>query len=139
MKILLHSRRKRHAHGLSLIEVLVGVLLISFGLLGLISLLGRSVQFSVVSEDSLRATLLANEMAATIVSQQASTAGAIALDAATLTAWQTAVANPSGKGLPNGVGAVTVSGRTAQISVQWRAPSAAASAVNNYATAVVLP
>lgn len=139
MKTAPQSRRRRQAHGLSMIEVLVGVLLISFGLLGLISLLGRSVQFSVVSEDSLRAALLANEMAATIVSQQSSTPGAISLDAGTLTAWQAQVADASAKGLPNGVGTVAVAGRTARISVQWQPPSAAASAVNNYATDVVIP
>ncbi|MGS0755404.1 hypothetical protein ACVBEH_12330 [Roseateles sp. GG27B] len=40
--------------GVALIEIMVAVLLVSFGLLGLISLLGRSTQFA-VAEDSQRA------------------------------------------------------------------------------------
>lgn len=138
MKTSFRSSQSR-APGVALIEVLVGVLLISFGLLGLISLLGRSVQMSVGSEDSLRAALLANEMSTLILSEHPPTAASITVSAAGLADWQARVADQADKGLPNGVGTVTVSGRTARITVQWRAPRAATTDVNTYSTDLVIP
>jgi len=118
---------------MSLIEVLVAVLLISFGLLGLISLQARGTQLSVGAEDSQRAVLLANEMAA-----QMWGAGTVAVDAATLQAWKDKVADPSKVGLPNGVGTVTVNGNVARITVQWRPPKAAVGEESRYFTDVLI-
>lgn len=120
---------------MSLIEVLVGILLISFGLLGLISMMSRNIQFSVGAEDANRAALLADEMASTILLTRNALPGAIVVP--DLTTWRTEVGNAAGRGLPNGTGTVTPVGRTAQITIQWRAPQAAASSV--YSTTVVLP
>jgi len=127
------------ARGMSLIEVLVGILLISFGLLGLISLMSRNIQFSVGAEDSLRAALLADELVSSIVMTNSNVVGDITLNAATLAAWQADVANAAGRGLPNGQGSATPSGRSVQITVQWRPPQAASGAMNSYATTIVLP
>lgn len=135
----LTGRRPRATSGISLIEVLVGLLLISFGLLGLISMLSRSIQFSVGAEDSQRAALLASEIATSILTSNTTNPGDITVDANTLSAWQDLVADPTGRGLPNGAGTVTLSGRTAQIVVQWRPPSAAAGTNNSYTTTLVLP
>ena len=124
---------------MSLIEVLVGILLISFGLLGLISLMSRTIQYSVSAEDTQRAALLANEMVVTLLTANTGNSGAVIVDAATLTSWQTLVADPTGRGLPNGTGSVTVSGRTARVALQWQPPQAASGAVNTYVTDLTLP
>ncbi len=139
MPVMIHIRSNRSdASGMSLLEVLVGVLLISFGLLGLLSLLSRTTQFSTGAEDSQRAALLAAEMVAFITTTNTATAADLVIDEDAVTAWKTSVASPQ-QGLPNGVGTITAAGRTARITVQWRAPSAAAGTFNNYITDVVLP
>ena len=120
--------------GVALIEIMVAVLLVTFGLLGLISLLGRSVQFAVGAEDSQRAALLASEMSSSMWS-----ANTVALDAAVVNAWAARVADGSKTGLPNGVGTVTVAANVARITVTWRPPRAAAGEENRYITDVSVP
>ena len=62
------SRRRasRAERGTALLEVLVSVLLFSFGLLGLIALEAKAINFSVDSEDRNRAAVFANEIASTM-------------------------------------------------------------------------
>lgn len=120
--------------GVALIEIMVAVLLVTFGLLGLISLLGRSAQFAVGAEDSQRASLLAGEMSSAMWS-----ANRVNLDAAVVSAWATRVADASKTGLPNGVGVVSVAGNVARITVTWRAPRAAVGEENRYSTDVSIP
>lgn len=127
------------ARGMSLIEVLVGILLISFGLLGLISLMSRNIQFSVGAEDSQRAALLAHDLANTIIMTSSNVQGNIVLSNKTVSDWQAVVSNPAGGGLPNGSGTVTAVGRIVSITVQWRPPQASGSAMNRYETQLVLP
>ncbi|WP_348014021.1 prepilin-type N-terminal cleavage/methylation domain-containing protein [Roseateles sp.] len=130
-------RRLHHtARGFSMIEMLVGLLIITFGLLGLITLQGRALQASVGTEDSQRATLLASEMAATILNQNS-----VNVDAATLATWAARAADPASGGMPNGVGTVTASGNTARITVSWRPvqSTGAANDTNRYSTDVVIP
>lgn len=122
------------ARGFTLIEVLVAIVLMSFGLLGLVSLQARAVQYSVSAEDSQRAALLANEVAT-----QMWGSNSVTLSAADITAWETRVADASASGLPNGVGTVTVAGNVARIVVQWRPPRAAVGEENRYQTDVVIP
>lgn len=122
------------ARGVALIEVMVAVLLITFGLLGLISLLGRSVQFAVGAEDSQRASLLASEMSSSMWN-----ANTVNLDAGVVNAWATRVADASKTGLPNGVGTVAVNGAVARITVTWRPPRAAVGEENHYSTDVAIP
>ncbi|MEO6281227.1 MAG: fimbrial assembly protein [Roseateles sp.] len=119
-----------------MIEMLVGLLIITFGLLGLITLQGRALQASVGTEDSQRATLLASEMAATILNQNS-----VNVDAATLATWAARAADPASGGMPNGVGTVTASGNTARITVSWRPvqSTGAANDTNRYSTDVVIP
>ena len=125
---------RRRARGFTLIEVLVAIVLMSFGLLGLVSLQARAVQYSVSAEDSQRAALLANEVAA-----QMWGSNSVTLPAADITAWETRVADATASGLPNGVGTVTVAGNVARIVVQWRPPRAAVGEENRYQTDVVIP
>lgn len=121
--------------GVALIEIMVAVLLISFGLLGLISLLGRSTQLAVGTEDSQRASLLASEMASSMWSANTTTA----LDAGVVSAWAGRVADAGKAGLPNGVGTVVVNGTVARITVTWRPPRAAIGEENRYITDVAIP
>jgi len=130
------ARTLRRSRGLSMIEVLVAVVLISFGILGLVSLQARAVQVSVSAEDSQRAALLAGEIAATMWG-----ANTVSLDAAVVEAWADRVADPAVAGLPNATGTVDVdaSGDVARVTVQWRAPHAAVGEENRYVTDVVIP
>ena len=129
-------RRRAATRGVSMIEVLVAILLISFGILGLVSLQARATQYSVSAEDTQRAALLANEIAA-----QMWGANTVSLDAATVDAWAARVADASVAGLPNASGTVTVDagGNVARITVQWRPPHAAADADNRYMTDIIIP
>jgi type IV pilus assembly protein PilV len=128
--------RRRATRGLSMIEVLVAIVLISFGILGLVSLQARAAQYSVSAEDSQRAALLAGEIAATMWG-----ANTVSLNAAVLAAWQARVADPSVAGLPNATGSIDVdaSGEIARITVQWRANHASTGQENRYVTDVVIP
>jgi len=55
------SQRQR---GSTLLEVLVSVLIFSFGILGLVAMQVRATQYSVDAEDRNRAALLADDLAA---------------------------------------------------------------------------
>jgi len=119
-----------------MIEVLVAIVLISFGILGLVSLQARAVQYSVSAEDSQRASLLANEIAATMWG-----ANTVTLDADVIKAWADRVADPTVAGLPNATGEIEVDagGNIARVTVQWRANHAASGQENRYVTDVVIP
>jgi type IV pilus assembly protein PilV len=129
--------------GLTLIEVLVAILIFSFGLLGFVGLQARAIQFSVSAEDSNRASLLATEIATQMHALQTADPAAPALTA-TIATWAAKVADPANGGLPNGVGTVEAeagSANTAKVTLQWQAPSAAAASgaqQNTYITHVVV-
>ncbi len=125
--------------GMALIEVLVSLLLFSFGVLGLIGLEARSINFSVDAEDRNRAALLASEAASDMWM-----GSNVSLNAATLAAWRKKVGNPAQGGLPNGNGTITplaVSGsatnNAADIVITWQAPSSTTS--DTLTTRVILP
>lgn len=123
--------------GLTLIEVLVAILIFSFGLLGFVGLQARAIQYSVGAEDSNRAALLANELASQMVTAQTAS-----LSASAVTAWQARVTDPSVAGLPNSAGSVTTAGNIATITLTWRSNAAAsgnANSVNQYVTQVIIP
>jgi type IV pilus assembly protein PilV len=126
----------RLRRGFSIIEVLIVIVLFSFGLLGLVALQARALQVSVNAEDSQRAAMLANELVATMWG-----ANTVNLDSAVVSAWQTRVADSAGRGLPGGTGTVTITGgNLARITVGWRPPSLASSASGHrYITEVLIP
>lgn len=131
-----HHSRKRHG-GFSIIEMLVGVLIISFGLLGLVTLQARATQTAVGTEDAQRAALLANELAATMLTQNN-----VNLDPAIVSEWADRVADPASGGLPSGTGTVTPATPTrARVVIEWTPPHAnpAASSPHRYMTDVVVP
>ena len=130
--------RKSHQRGFTLIEILVSILIFSFGLLGFVGLQARAIQFSVGAEDSNRAALLANDMAATMVLKGTVNTTTLSTDIA---AWQSRASSPS-VGLPNGAASATSVGNVATLTLTWRAPSAISgtpNSTNRYQTQVTLP
>jgi type IV pilus assembly protein PilV len=126
---------RRAARGISLIEVLVVLVLFSFGIIGRVGLQARAVQTSVGAEDSARAALLANDLASRMWG-----ARSVTLDSAVVDDWNERVGDPTQGGLPNGAGTVTVTSGVATITVTWKPPHepiAAASSV--YRTQVQMP
>jgi type IV pilus assembly protein PilV len=139
--------RLRIQSGMTLIEVMVAVLIFSLGLLGLVGLQSRAVQFSTIAEDSNRAALLANEIASEILLKNlprgTSATAAVDLTGVGVSAWQGRVSNTTKNGLPNGSGTITTLGNVATITITWKATSAKASgpgsSSNQYVTQVFLP
>jgi len=135
--ILIASRRGARQQGSTLIEVLVAILIFSFGLLGLVGLHARATQFATGAEDTNRAALLASELAVTMITSQT-----IAPASGVISAWQARVADVANGGLPNGIGTTTITGSVATITVTWQPPSAVGTAFNStnqYMTQVVIP
>jgi type IV pilus assembly protein PilV len=128
------QRMARKSSGFTLIEVLVVMALFSFGLLGLVGLQAKAVQYSVGAEDSSRAALLANEIASTMWG-----AKTVTLPTATISAWQARVADASVNGLPNGAGAISVTSNVATVTITWRGPTEPSSASHQYVTQVLIP
>lgn len=136
-------RFMRRQVGLTLIEVLVAILIFSFGLLGFVGLQARAIQFSVGAEDSNRASMLANEMATQMVLLQSANVNDPAV-AAEIVKWQARAASSSTLGLPNAAAAASSvangTGNIATLTITWRAnsvASAAPNALNRYVTQVV--
>lgn len=125
---------RRHSRGISLIEVLVVLVLFSFGLIGMVGLQARAVQTSVGAEDSARAALLANDIASRMWGERS-----VTLDADVIEDWNDRVADMTQGGLPNGEGTVDVAAGVATIRVTWRAPHEPSTATHVYQTQVQMP
>ncbi|HEY4080185.1 MAG TPA: fimbrial assembly protein [Burkholderiaceae bacterium] len=125
------SRKLRRSAGMSMIEVLAAVLLVSFGILGLLTLLAKGTQAAVNTEDNQRAAMLASELASTMW-----TMNTVSINASTLAAWNARVGDAKTAGLPGGVGMVVMgASNVARITVKWTPPSGAPRA---YVTDVVI-
>lgn len=122
--------------GITLLEGLIALLLLSFGVIGMAALHARAIQYALDAEDRNRAALLANELASLMWLAQTSS-----LPSATVAAWQTRVAAPTTGGLPNGSGSVaTDAAGVATITVSWRPPNLPSGSGNQqYITKVLLP
>jgi type IV pilus assembly protein PilV len=136
----LSSIQHRQA-GVSLIEVLVAILIFSFGIVGLIGLQARALQYSTSAEDTSRAALLANDLSTQmVVSRTIDPAALVPVGA--YAAWQARVADVANGGLPNGVGTATaVNANTITITITWQPQSTAGAAFNSqnrYVTHVTL-
>jgi type IV pilus assembly protein PilV len=127
-------RRPAHQRGVTLVEVMVAVLVFSFGLLGLVGLQARATQYSIGAEDANRAALLANEVVTTMW-----TTGSVSLSEEALEDWDARVAKTTAGGLPNGVGTVAVDSGVATVTIVWTPAGAASSVEHRYQTQVVLP
>jgi len=126
----LPSLRRRQV-GVSLIEVLVAILIFSFGIIGLIGLQARALQYSTSAEDTSRAALLANDLSSQMVVSRTIDPAAL-VPAGAYAAWQARVADVANGGLPNGVGtAIAVNANTITITIRWQPQSAAGAAFNS--------
>jgi type IV pilus assembly protein PilV len=125
---------RQRLRGMSLIEVLIVIVLFSFGLLGMVGLQARAAQTSVSAEDNNRAALLANELATLMWSSNT-----VNLPAASITAWNTRLAAAAVNGLPNGAGTVVVTGNVALITITWLPPHHATGDLRRYTTEVLIP
>lgn len=126
------------ARGFALLEVLVSILILSFGILGIVGLQARAINFSVDAEDRNRAALLANEVATDMWVYRS-----VTIPATLLAAWQAKVANPAAGGLPGASGTITsITANSADIVITWQEPGHAGDASNTgsrFQTRVTLP
>ncbi|SEL27060.1 N-terminal methylation site-containing protein [Roseateles sp. YR242] len=114
----LRGVQPHRARGMTLIEVLCAILVMTLGLLGLMTLMARASQATLATDDAQRAASLANELATEMWLQ-----GTVTLPSATLTAWNTRLADATGMGLANGAGTVSVgTGNVARITITWTPP-----------------
>ncbi|HZF84652.1 MAG TPA: prepilin-type N-terminal cleavage/methylation domain-containing protein [Burkholderiaceae bacterium] len=129
-----------HPQGFALLEVLVSILILSFGILGIVGLQARAINFSVDAEDRNRAALLANEAATDMWVYRSLT-----IRPDLLAAWTAKVADPTAGGLPGGKGIVSPvagSSNSVDILITWKEPGHASEAGNagsRFSTRVILP
>ena len=131
-------KSRRHENGVALLEVLIALLIFSFGILGLIGLQARAISVSTDAGDRNRAALLANDIASTMWLGKS-----VVIDTSAGSVWQTRAADTANGGLPNGtVSVTTVAGTTnsADIQITWKAPTRAATdSSSQLTTRVTLP
>jgi type IV pilus assembly protein PilV len=135
MKIPSKLRINRH-RGMTLIEVLVSLLIFSFGFLGLIGMQAKAVQISTDAEDRSRASLLANEIVSKMWMNKS-----LSVSQSDKNAWIARVQDPSVSGLPSAGGDVSnpVNGLVT-VTVTWRSPARNVSASDSqYVTQVMMP
>jgi type IV pilus assembly protein PilV len=134
----LRTQQRTAQPGFALLEVLVSILIFSFGLLGLLGLEATAINFSVDAEDRNRAALFASEVASTMW-----TTNSVTPTAAQLAAWQTNIANPtSAMGLPSGtLSIIATAGTTnsADIAITWIAKTDKTAITRQLTTRVILP
>lgn len=127
--------RHRTQAGFTLLETLVAIVIFSIGLLGVVGLQARSIQFSVDGEDRNRASLMADGIVAAMWGNNIPSAS---FDATARTALATgATGGPYGAtavvGAPDADGVV-------EIRITWRPPSRpAAEPDSSYTTKVFIP
>ncbi len=128
---------------MALLEALISILIFSFGVLGLIGLEARAINFSVDAEDRNRAALFAGEVASAMwVAGTVDTVTNATL-AADKAVWNVTVADPTTTGLANGILNITpVAGTTnaADINISWKPPARALTDPRSVLTTrVILP
>jgi type IV pilus assembly protein PilV len=120
--------------GFTLLEVLVALLVFSIGVLGMVGLQARAVQFSVDAEDRSKAAVIANEVITWMWSQKTLT-----VPAATITDFET---QAQSAGLPANVAIAVPApvGGVATVTITWKSPSKrAADPTSSYFTQVAMP
>jgi type IV pilus assembly protein PilV len=133
MKPISRSARIAPAqHGVALIECLMAMLIFSFGLLGLLGLEARVMNFSVDSENRSRAAMFASE-----ITSEMWLNGTVVLP--NYSALQSKVHDLSQGGVPSGILDVTQVGTTnvANITITWQETSD--STLSKLTTQVILP
>ena len=126
--------RQRCQDGFTLVEVLVSLLVFSFGILGMVGLQARAIQFSVDSEDRAKAAMVANEVVSWMWAQRT-----LVVPAETLADFE---AQAQTAGLPSNVAVAVPApvGGVATVTITWKSPSKPASEDNSvYFTQVAMP
>jgi type IV pilus assembly protein PilV len=135
---IIHSKNSQQ--GILLIEVMLAILIFSFGILGLVGLQVIATQNSLNAENRTRASLLANELVSQMWLNKTTS-----LPSSVVTAWSNRVASSDATlntYLPNAAGSVVVNATTAAatVTVTWKDTSKKASDSNNlYQTTVTIP
>ena len=131
----------RRQAGMSLIEVLVAILVFSYGVLGMVGLQAQAVKMSAESEDRARAALMANEIVSQMWMSRATT-----LPQATIDAWVARLQNPAVSGLPSATGTIgtptLIDGvQVVQVTIQWHSVTRTSSDTtqSKYITQVAMP
>lgn len=126
---------KKNVSGVVLLEVLISILLFSFGVLGLVGLQVVATQSSINSQDRAIASILANDMVSQMWIRKNGSIAAPAV-AADIAIWKLKVQNSV---LSNAIGDVTQAGDIATITITWKAPTkTAADNRNKYETNVAV-
>ena len=134
IKIQQNYTNKKAQAGMLLIEVMIAVLIFSFGLLGLVGLQVVSTQNSTDAEERTRASMLANDIVSVMWVKSSLNPSA---DVAT---WKALVADGTKSGLSNAAGNVTVVGNVATVTITWKSPSKKSTENSNqYFTSVAMP
>ena len=127
-------RAQRRQRGFTLLEVLVSLLVFSFGVLGTVALQARAIQFSVDAEDRTKAAVIANEVITWMWAQRT-----LVVPTATITDFQS---QAQSAGLPSNVAIAVPApvGGVATVTITWKSPSKrAADANSTYFTQVAMP
>lgn len=120
--------------GVLLIEVMIAMLIFSFGLLGLAGLQAVSSQNSANAEERTRASMLANDIVSVMWVKKTLN------PTAEITTWQADVADSTKSGLNNATGGVSIAANVATITVTWKSPSKKSTENSNqYVTSVAMP
>jgi type IV pilus assembly protein PilV len=122
--------------GILLIEVLLSILIFSFGILGLVGLQAVSIQNSANAEARNTASALANDIVSQMWVRQTSATSDAGLSA-DIASWKDRVNKST---LPNASGDVSVNNNLATITITWKAPSKKSTDNSNrYVTQVMIP
>lgn len=128
--------QKNQQTGMLLIEVLLSILIFSFGILGLVGLQATAIQNSTNAEERTIAANLAND----IVSQmwlRKSSSTADANLSGDIVLWQARVAASA---LPNAAGSVVEAAGVTTVTITWKSPSKkAAENSNKFETILAIP
>lgn len=110
--------RSSSQRGFTLLETLVAIVVFSIGLLGVVALHARSIQFAVDGEDRNRAALMADGIVAALWSRNTSTSALTDTERNSLASAATGgpVGSTATIGAPDATGVV-------EIKVTWRPPS----------------
>lgn len=139
MKLLNKNLLHKNQSGAALLEVLISILIFSFGLLGMVGLQVVATQNSADAESRTMASTLAND----IVSQmwlKNPTSLADPVITTDITNWKTRVASITDSKLPNATGNITAAAGIATISISWKAPSKKSTDnANKFETQIPLP
>lgn len=122
-------RQQRHEKGVMMIEVLIGILIFSIGILAMLGMQTLAMRASIDSKYRAEAGFLANEIVGVMWGDPANLASYVAPGTCAATSrcsvWLTRVQNT----LPGGIApTITLSGATSrqvQVVVQWQGPGQA--------------